>query len=129
MMWKSIALLAVLSATALPALAQDARGVWRTEATDDGYLEVEIAPCGPHLCGKILRARNLKGEEGPYPHLGRTMIWDMIPETPSRWSVGKIWDPSRDVTVNGKLALQGDRLTLSGCFLAICRSQDWTRLR
>ena len=100
-MWKSIALLAVLSATALPALAQDARGVWRTEATDDGYLEVEIAPCGPHLCGKILRARNLKGEEGP----------------------------SRDVTVNGKLALQGDRLTLSGCFLAICRSQDWTRLR
>jgi len=39
----------------LPLMAQDATGTWPTEKTDQGHLEVQIAPCGAALCGVVTR--------------------------------------------------------------------------
>ncbi len=88
--------LALLIAAPLPALAQDATGLWRSEATEEGTIEVKIAPCGTALCGTILRARDLAGAEQPYPHSGKQMIWDIVSDGPGQWSDGQIWDPRND---------------------------------
>ncbi len=124
-----IFVLAKLLLCALPvmAAAQDATGVWRTEATQEGYLEVQIAPCGAALCGTILRARDLAGKEQAYPHTGRKMIWDMVADGAGRWSGGKIWDPRNDRTFNSRMQLADRKLEVSGCFLGICQAQTWRR--
>jgi len=110
------------------AQAQDATGLWRTEATNEGYLEIRIAPCGANLCGTIERARDSSGVEGPYPHIGRQMVWNMEPNGPGAWRRGKIWDPRNDRTFNSKMVLSGNTLTVSGCILGLCDGQDWQRV-
>lgn len=121
----SSALIVLLCAMPVVAFSQDATGVWRTEPTKDGYLEVQIAPCGPSLCGTILRARDLTGKEQPYAYAGRKMLWDMAAAGPGQWTDGKIWDPRNDRTFNSRMERQGDKLSVSGCVLGICQSQVW----
>ena len=120
--------LALLIAAPLPGLAQDATGLWRSEATEEGTIEVKIAPCGAALCGTILRARDLTGAEQPYPHSGKQMIWDMVADGPGKWSGGQIWDPRNDRTFAAKMALSGNRLIVAGCVLGICQRQNWQRV-
>ncbi|TNF58863.1 MAG: DUF2147 domain-containing protein [Rhodobacteraceae bacterium] len=122
--------LAALVALAAPvaALAQEVAGVWRTEATDEGYLEVRIAPCGEAICGTILGARDLTGHPQPYDHAGRWMIRDMMPAGPGAWSGGEIWDPRNGRTFRSKMALSGSDLTVSGCVLGFCQGQVWRRV-
>ncbi|WP_322888929.1 MULTISPECIES: DUF2147 domain-containing protein [unclassified Yoonia] len=112
----------------IAATAQDATGLWRTEAAQEGYLEVQVAPCGAALCGTILRARDLQGREQPYPHLGRWMIRDMAPTGPTSWGNGQIWDPRNDRTFRSKMELSGNNLAVSGCVLGFCQSQIWSRV-
>ena len=127
---RSAATALFLLSLALPgaAQAQDATGLWRTEATGEGYLEVRIAPCGAALCGTILRARDLQGQEQSYPHVGRWMIRNMAPDGPGRWTDGDIWDPRNDRTFRSKMELSGNSLTVSGCVLGFCQSQVWSRV-
>lgn len=120
--------LALLTAAPLQATAQDATGLWRSEATDEGYIEVRIAPCGAALCGTIQRARDLAGVEQPYPHSGKRMIWDMVADGPGKWSDGQIWDPRNDRTFASRMELKGNRLIVAGCVLGICQRQDWQRV-
>ena len=54
--------------------AQSAVGVWKTQNTEEGHLEVRIADCGAKLCGTIVGAVNTQGESGPYEHMGRRLI-------------------------------------------------------
>jgi|HotLakDrversion2_1040250.scaffolds.fasta_scaffold09689_3 uncharacterized protein (DUF2147 family) len=123
-------LLAIGLAVVMPiaATAQDATGLWRTEATQEGYLEVQIAPCGAELCGTILRARDLQGHEQPYPHVGRWMIRNMVPTGPNNWGNGQIWDPRNDRTFRSRMELSGNNLAVSGCVLGFCESQSWSRV-
>lgn len=124
------AALALVTALA-PALglANDAQGLWRTEPTDQGYLEVRIAPCdNGALCGTILRARDLQGQEQPYPHTGRQMIWAMAPAGEGLWRDGRIWDPRNDRTFESRMEAQGDTLVVSGCVMGFCQRQLWQRV-
>lgn len=123
-------LLAIGLAVVMPmaATAQDATGVWRTQATQEGYLEVRIAPCGAALCGTILRARDPQGREHPYPHVGTWMIRDMSPSGAGTWGNGQIWDPRNDRTFRSRMELSGNRLAVSGCVLGLCQSQTWSRV-
>ncbi len=118
----------VLATLPFAAVAQDATGTWRTEATNEGALEIQIAPCGANLCGTIARAIGPDGQSGPYPHLGRQMVWDMAPNGAGQWSGGKIWDPRNDRTFNSKMELRGAALVVSGCFLGICQGMTWQRV-
>ena len=115
--------------TPLAAQAQEIKGIWKTEATDQGYLEVQIAPCGPALCGTILRARDLQGREQPYEHTGKQMIRDMAPTGANTWGNGQIWDPRNNRTFRSKMKLSGNQLAVSGCVLGICQAQNWQRAR
>lgn len=124
----AIACLVLMNLPAM-AVADAALGLWRTEPTDQGYIEVRIAPCdGGNLCGTIVRARDLQGREQPYPHTGRAMIWAMRPDGPGQWRDGRIWDPRNDRTFNSRMQAQGDRLTVSGCVLGLCQRQLWQRV-
>jgi len=70
---KAIAIMAVVF---MPATiqAQDITGLWRTEANEQGYLEIEFKNCGMAVCGTIVRARNLEGESAPYEHVGKLTL-------------------------------------------------------
>ena len=116
-------------AMAAPASAADATGLWRTQsASDGGYLQVRIEPCGANLCGTIAGAYTSDGQAVPgYKYDGKQMIWDMKPDGAGKWDGGKVWSPEADITANGKLSLEGGKLVVSGCKGPICRSQDWTR--
>lgn len=110
------------------AVAQDARGLWKSEPSPDGHVEIRIANCGASLCGTIENARDPSGVAGDYEHIGRQMVWDMMPNGAGKWRGGKIWDPRNGRTFNSKMELSGNRLKVSGCVLGICQSQNWTRV-
>jgi uncharacterized protein (DUF2147 family) len=119
---------AIVACGPVAGAAQDATGIWRTEATEQGYLEVRVAPCvATALCGTILRARDLQGQEQPYEHRGKKMIRDMVATGPATWSNGRIWDPRNNRTFRSRMELAGNRLLVSGCVLGVCQSQTWHR--
>lgn len=100
----------------------DIFGVWKTE--DDG--DIDIRPCGEHLCGYIIdhdtdeESHRLNGHrllEG-YRYLGDGV-----------WKGGKIHNP-RGGTFNGALSLlDSGRLKIRGCLVwPLCGSRVWTRV-
>jgi uncharacterized protein (DUF2147 family) len=114
----------------LAAMAQDVTGIWRTELTEEGHLEVQIEACGDTtLCGTILRARDLDGNEQPYEYAGKRMIWDMVASSPTSWVDGQIWDPRDNRTYRSRMQLSEGNLLVSGCVLRICQTQTWKRDR
>lgn len=128
-MHRAFALIAILLLPQL-AHAQDVTGLWRTPANEQGYLEIDLRNCGSAICGTIARARDLQGQVGPYEHVGKRMIWDMMPtDSADVWKGGKIWDPRNGRTFNSRMTLAGNELSVAGCVLGICQSQTWTRLR
>lgn len=117
---------------AMPAMAsaQNVKGVWRTETTEEGYLEIEVSQCAAALCGRIVGARDPQGQSGPYEHLNKLMIWDMKPDNAAgSWSGGKIWDPRSNRKFNSRMSLENGQLKVAGCVLGICQSQTWKRVR
>lgn len=124
-----VALVAAMAAGGAAAAAEIG-GVWKSEPGEGGkFIHVEIAPCEEaegRLCGTIIGA--FEGADEAI--VGRPIIWDMEPDGEGRWSGGRIWAPDEDETYRSKMALEDDRLEVSGCILGgfICRGQDWTRV-
>jgi len=106
-------------------------GLWKTEpVTDIGYLHISIEPCDEKLCGTIVFAFDPEGNNNPtYEHIGKQMVWNMVPKSESSWGSGKIWDPRGDRVYNSKMIIKGDVLSVSGCFLLFCDGQDWERVK
>ena len=127
-MLRTLAALAAL--IALPAAAQDAAlGQWRTQPDDNGNTGVvRIAPCGADVCGVLVAAYDGQGRRMESPNVGKRILWDMAPAGDGAYRGGKIWSPDRDKTYASKMQVTGDRLSVSGCVLVICRDQTWTRL-
>nr|WP_163851219.1 DUF2147 domain-containing protein [Pseudooceanicola aestuarii] len=120
--------LAVLALGAGAALADPVEGVWQTEVDDGAYAHVTIAPCGAKLCGVMSRSFNAEGEYKAV-HLGRKLVWDMVPEGGGKYRDGKIWQPSTDNVYRSKMDMTGDTLKVAGCFGPICKKQNWTRVK
>ncbi len=128
-MRKLFATLAALALTAGAGWAADpAEGRWKTEVDDGAYAVVEIAPCGPKLCGTIARTFNSDGEYKS-ANLGKRIVWDMVPEGNGRYGDGKIWRPSNDKVYRSKMRLNGNSLKVSGCIGPICLGQTWLRVK
>lgn len=124
---------ALVLATA-PAFAQDpVEGLWQTARDDNGnFGHVEITPCPTGFCGVLVRAFDSGGAEVQSPNVGRRIVWDMRAQGDGSYGRGRIWAPDRDKTYASKMALRGDRLSVSGCILggAICRDGGtWQRVR
>jgi uncharacterized protein (DUF2147 family) len=114
-----------------PALAASPiEGLW---TNPKGNVIVRIAPCGPQLCGKVVRAsakaRAKAAERGTENLLGRTMLSGLQPVGPNKWR-GKVFVPRVGRNVTGNLSLSGStRLNVQGCVAGvICKSQSWKRV-
>lgn len=127
---KQLALAAtVLLGTALPALADPAWGMWKTEVDDGSYAYVEMAGCSDgKTCGWIRQTFDANGEYQS-PNLGKVMVINMENQGDGSYR-GNVWRPSNDKTYTGKMELNGNTLSLAGCVAGglLCKSQTWTRL-
>lgn len=107
--------------------------------TVDGKAVVEIAACGPALCGRIMRV--LKPRPGgpavdannPDPALrsrpiAGLAILSSFTVDGDRWR-GRIYDPESGRSYRSELSRQGATLRVKGCIGPFCRTQLWTALR
>lgn len=121
---------AAVIAMALPAFADPVHGRWRTAPDDNGNSGVvEMADCGNRICGTLIQAMNAQGQTMSSANVGRQIVWDMEPRGNGQYRNGQVWAPDRDRTYSSRMDMQGDRLTVSGCVLVICRDAVWTRMR
>ncbi|MCR9087533.1 MAG: DUF2147 domain-containing protein [Rhodobacteraceae bacterium] len=124
------ALALVFAGAASAAHTDPVYGLWQTQPGDDGaYGQVEIAACGPAICGTLVRGFDAEGRQGSSDAIGRKIVWDMTPQGGGSYGGGKIWAPDRDKTYSSKMTLDGTRLKVSGCVAVLCRSQVWTRVQ
>jgi len=142
----SLAFFAAVLAISAPALAQstaraaaDITGVW---ATGKKGGKVEIYQCGQALCGRVVDADILRTEPDRRDvhnknkalrdrRLKGLVVLQNFTGGPLKWKGGPIYDAEKgEGAKRGSLELQSDgRLKVSGCFLFICRSQVWTRVK
>lgn len=124
-----LAIAGVMLAVALPAAADPVLGRWKTQEDDGAYAHVEMAPCGPAICGVIRRTFNAGGEYKS-PNLGKKLVIDMKPQGGGKYA-GQVWRPSNDKVYVGKIELAGDQLRLAGCVAGglICSKQTWSRVK
>lgn len=129
--------IALAALVATPAFAADpVTGNWLTD-TRDGI--VEVAPCGPRICGRL--ARSLVPIKGPpfdrhnpdpalrdRPIIGLPILTGFVAE-------GKVWrgtayDPKVGKSYRTTLERLGsDRLKVRGCIAFFCRSVIWTQAK
>lgn len=128
---KHFALAAILAAGFAGAASADPiEGRWRTAQDDNGHSGlIEIKPCGNAICGTLIRAYDSAGNQIESDNVGRRLIWDTTNRGGGEYR-GRIFSPDRGKEYASKLMLSGDRLTVSGCVLGICRSGGtWSRSR
>ena len=119
-------MVALFAAIALAAPATVA-GDWINQ---DRSALVRVAPCGPQLCGTVLRvlARG-PGVLRAHPLVGLRVLSGFA-RTGSRWTGGRAYDPKTGRSYRSTVELNRDgTLKVTGCVLFICRSQAWTRAR
>ncbi len=136
--------MSLLIATALLAGAsatpETVIGRWKTETHN---AIVEIARCGPSICGKILtsdalRANpSMKDANNSNPALrnrpiqGMQMLSGFKSDSDGVWSSGQVYNAEDGKTYSGKITpLGANQLKLRGCvFFPLCKTQTWTRVR
>ena len=128
----SVAVL-VAGAPAAPAIA--AAGIGGTWTNPAGSVDVDMAPCGPRLCGTVVRASaKAKADAaggGTYRLIGTQLFRGLVADGRGHWS-GAVFVPDLGRTVTGTLALvDADSLEVSGCVVPglLCQTQVWTRVR
>lgn len=95
-------------------------GIWVTET---GNLEVQLAPCGPAICGtvvKVLANRSMSGPGAemapadPRPVLGMTLLTDFKPSGEGEWK-GQIYNRENGKTYSALMTHPApDQLTIRG---------------
>lgn len=133
-----IALLGILAAAAAPS-PQDALGQWQTE-TKHGV--VEIAACGPSICGRLVESdalrtnpqlrdiRNKDAAQRDRMLKGLTILQGFHAKS-GEWAGGTIYNGDDGGTYQATLTMiDRDTLKVKGCIVwPLCKSQTWKRLR
>ena len=110
------------------AIAKSLEGRWK-----NGAMEIVIAPCGPSLCGRVVKAsaeQQSKAQRGSGTRLlGSRVIDNIEPMGPGRWSAD-VFVASRDMSARGTIEqVNPNRLAVRGCVLAIiCKTTHWDRI-
>ena len=127
---KRVAIAAMLAFLGTAAAADPLEGVWQTEVDDGAYAHVTIKPCGAAFCGKISQTFKEDGSEYDSENKGKTIVIDMVPQGEGDYE-GSVFRPSNGKTYYGTIALNGDKLKLSGCVAGglICAKQNWARVK
>lgn len=120
------------------ATPEAALGRWLTPAR---HAVVEIARCGPSVCGRLVASDGLLASPPPLdtrnhdpalrtrPMRGLLMLQGFTWQD-GAWTGGTLYNPLDGGTYRGTLTtLDADHLRLKGCiFWPLCRSQTWTRV-
>ena len=97
-------------------------GIWQTIGDDNGnYGHIDVQDCDGSICGVLIKSFDSSGKEVDSENLGKKILWGMNAMGEGKYSGGKIWSPDRDKTYTSKLAISGDKLTVTGCVLIFCR--------
>lgn len=125
---KTLLLSAALALFAGTAMAEPLVGTWRTATDDNGNSGlIKVKPCGAALCGTLVKAFDKDGKQMESPNIGRKIIWDTKPAGDGEYR-GMVYSPDRDAEYKSKLVLTGNKLSVSGCRIGICREGGvWTR--
>ena len=130
-MIKKLTLAAAMLFAATAAFADPVEGVWKTKPDDNGnFGYVKVAACGPAFCGRLIKSFDSTGAEMKSDNVGKNIIWDMVAYPDGLYDDGQVWSPDRDKTYNSDMTLTGDKLSVRGCVLGICRDGGtWTRVK
>ncbi len=119
-------------------------GRWVTEG---GWSHIEIYPCGPHFCGRIVWLKEPLDQDGQskidsknpdaakrtQTLVGLTMMWDFADTPdPDEWEGGLIYNPLDGGTYKAKMKLRPDgKLEVRGYVVLplFGGSQYWERVR
>jgi uncharacterized protein (DUF2147 family) len=124
----ALAGLVTLLAPACAGGRSNLEGRWK-----NGTMEIVIGPCGPALCGRVVKAsseQQAKAERGSGTRLlGARVIDNIQPSGPRTWSAN-VFVASRNMNARGTIEQVGpDRLSVRGCVLAvICKTTHWDRI-
>ena len=87
---------------------------------EPGAIEMAEAADG------FLVPRRLKPGADPKAKVGQRVFFDMKPNGANSWA-GSAFNPEDGKTYTGKMTLDGNKLTTSGCVMSvICKSTTWT---
>ena len=127
---KTMILAAAFALSGTAAMAADPiEGLWQTQADEGASAFVQISPCGGAFCGTIVKT--FKGKEAyKSPNIGKQIVIGMTPAGGGAYT-GKVLRPADNKIYNGKAAVSGGSMKLSGCVAGglICKTQTWTRLK
>jgi uncharacterized protein (DUF2147 family) len=122
--WAVFAVLAPAAALAKSNL----EGRWK-----NGAMEIVIGPCGPTLCGRVVKASQLqrtRAQNGSgTPLLGSRVIDNIEATGPRSWHAD-VFVATRNMNARGTIEQVGpNRLTVRGCVLGIlCKTTHWDRI-
>lgn len=123
-----IAALTVIAAPAAAVAKSPIEGLWKY-----GPMVIEIGPCGPTLCGTVVKAsvhQQEKAERGSGTNLiGAHLIKDIEPVGPGAYH-GRVFLADRDVYASGTIhQVSPNAIEVKGCVLmVICRSRTYLRV-
>jgi uncharacterized protein (DUF2147 family) len=138
-MLKTLTIAAALAAVAGSAWAADVTGTWLTP-TDGG--QVQIAPCGASVCGRLVTGARIRAEPGvkdarnkdaalrSRPLKGLLLLQGFT-GSGGAWSGGTIYNPDDGNIYKASLKLvDADTLQVKGCVVApLCKTQTWKRVK
>jgi len=125
-----------LALAAMPAASHAAQPVLGRWETQNHKAVVEIAPCGRHICGHIVKllpaadagiyndVRNSDPKLRTRPLVGLPILLDYS-DAGNEWK-GHIYDPQYGNTYTSVMSRNPDgTLKIKGCFFIICKTQTW----
>lgn len=123
-----IAALLVLAAAGAAEARSPIEGRWKK-----GNLQIDIKPCGPTLCGTVVKAsakQQARAQRGSGTELiGATLIKDIRPDGPGSFRA-RVFVADRNMHASGRIRqVSPNQLKVSGCVvLVVCKSTNWTRV-
>ena len=119
---------------AVPTVAGAAAPIAGKWTNPKGSVVIQMAPCGPAWCGRVVsataKARADAREGGTGDLIGKNLLSGFKPDGKGGWS-GRVFLPKRNMHATGTIrAVGGDALSVKGCALAgvICKEQRWRRV-
>lgn len=126
---RKLAVTSFLTLIAPSAQADLPIGLWQSNPDPRGVvMHVRTKPCGPAICGRVERAKNLQGYDTPSQALGRAMLQRMELQEDGSYA-GKIWEPVQNRLLSTRMRVQGNRMQLHNCDAQACIDVVWTRVR
>jgi uncharacterized protein (DUF2147 family) len=128
----------------VPSVAQPTNGALGIWSDEDGKSNIEIAPCGAYLCGRIVWLKEPNDETGQpkrdvnnpnasdrtQPIMGMTIIKGLRPDEDNKQLKGQVYNAEDGKVYDLYLTPRSTTMEVEGCFAyVLCGSQIWNRVQ